>query len=47
MARDAAKQKLEAKIGGPLEDQAREKGRALEDEAKRKLGDKLKGLLGR
>ena len=47
IAKDAARQKLEDKLGGPLEDKAKEKGKALEQEAKRQLGDKLKGLLGK
>lgn len=47
MAKDAARQRLEDRLGGPLEDKAKEKGKALEDDAKRRLGDKLKGLLGK
>jgi AsmA protein len=47
LARDAAKQQLERKLGGPLEEQAKEKRKAVEQEARQKLGDKLKGLLGR
>lgn len=47
IAKDVARQKLEERLGGPLEDKAKEKGKALEQDARRQLGDKLKGLLGK